>query len=409
MADPLIAHIDMDAFFASVEQMDHPETRGKPVVVGGRGPRSVVSAASYEARRFGVRSAMPMATALRLCPKLVVMPGRMSRYKEISRQVMAVLARFSPLVEQASVDEAYLDLTGSERLFGTARDIGAAIKAQVREATGLTCSYGAAPAKFLAKIASDLNKPDGLTVIEPGEVAAFMAGLPIGKIPGIGAKSLEYFARMNVRTAGDILRHPESFWLERLGERGRDLCETARGQDRSKVTPFSPPKSSSAEHTFDADVPPWKAGELKVWLLRQAERVGRDLRGSEAQGRTVTLKVRYADFSLITRSRSLPTPTASTRRIHEVASALLDALDPQKPIRLIGVGVSNLTFAQRQLSLLPDPEARREDMDRAADAVREKFGSKAIVRAETLTDEEKREFRLTTMKTDKTGGKPGKE
>ncbi len=388
MVQILIAHIDMDAFFASVEQMDHPEIRGKPVVVGGHGPRSVVAAASYEARVFGVRSAMPMVTALRQCPQLIVMPGRMSRYKEISRAVMGVLDRFSPLVEQASVDEAYLDLTGSERLLGSAWDIGAAIKTQVRQATGLTCSFGAAPAKFLAKIASDMNKPDGLTVIAPDQVAAFMAALPLGKIPGVGAKTAEALARLNVRTAGDVLRRPESFWIERLGERGRDLYETAQGLDRSQVTPHSLPKSMSAEHTFDTDVPPRRLDELKIWLLRQAERVGRDLRRHSASGRTVTLKVRYADFSLITRSRSLPGPTASTRRIHEVACDLLDRLDPQKPIRLIGLGVSSLTFAQRQLSLLPDPTERSEDMDRAADAVRKRFGDKAIVRAATLREAE---------------------
>lgn len=384
--DRFIAHVDMDAFFASVEQLDHPEWRGRPLAVGD-GPRSVVSAASYEIRKFGVRSAMPVLQAKKLCPHGLFVPVRMWRYKEISRRVMAVLQRFSPLVEQASVDEAYLDATGLERLFGPPEEFGAALRAAVREETGLTCSVGIAPVRFLAKIASDFRKPDGLTVIRQPEVRAFLDALPVQKIPGVGGRTLEILKGLGVAKAGDVLRHPAEFWRKRLGERGLWLHELAQGRDDSPVTPFTPAKSSSAENTFRRDTRDPET--LRRWLLLQSERVGADLRAMGVRGRTVTLKAKFADFSQVTRSRTLPEPVNDTRSIFQTALALLAELNPRQELRLIGVGVSQFGDKPRQLSLLDEPEARPKGaLDSALDRVRDRFGKAAIVRGDLLDFDE---------------------
>ncbi|WP_223290488.1 DNA polymerase IV [Nitratidesulfovibrio sp. SRB-5] len=352
MAQRWIMHIDMDAFFASVEQMDDPSLRGKPVAVGGS-HRGVVSAASYEARRFGVRSALPMSTALRLCPHLIVVPGRMRRYAEISHRIMDALREFSPLVEPASVDEAYLDATGLERLFGPVENMGMAVKARVLDVTGgLTCSVGAAPVKFLAKIASDVNKPNGLFILYPEDVAEFLRTLPVGRIPGVGKRSLDALEQLGVRFAGDVLRYSREFWERRFGKGGVHLHERASGVDPREVEPYSEPKSESAENTFSEDTA--DRAVLRRWLLAQAERVGASLRRQRLAGRTITLKVKYADFRSISRSHSLPEPTASTETIFDEACRLLDALTLADRVRLIGVGVSNFGPAHhgpRQLTL----------------------------------------------------------
>ncbi|MBN2139666.1 MAG: DNA polymerase IV [Desulfovibrionaceae bacterium] len=376
-------HIDMDAFFASVEQLDHPGLRGRPVAVGGIGPRSVVSAASYEMRAYGVHSAMPMARARKLCPGGAFVPLRMSRYREVSRLVMAALREFSPLVEQASVDEAYLDAAGLSRLFGPPRDMAAKIKARVREVSGLTCSVGAAPVRFLAKIASDLDKPDGLTVIRPEEVRGFLARLPVDRIPGVGGRTLERLKALGVRLAGDVLGHPESFWRDHLGERGQWLHERARGVDRSGVEPSRPARSVSAENTFERDTR--DRDELRLWLLRQAERVGADLRSCGLAGRTVTLKVKFSDFRQLTRSRTLAEAVCDTAGIFGAALSLLDGLQIRDPVRLVGLGVSKLGPAECRLGLLgPGPALRRGRLDRAVDAVRQRFGTRAVVRGDLL-------------------------
>ncbi len=382
-AERRIAHVDMDAFFASIEQLDHPQWRGKPLAVGD-GPRSVVSAASYEIRAFGVHSAMPVAQAKKLCPHGVFVPVRMWRYKEVSRRVMAVLQDFSPLVEQASVDEAYLDATGLERLFGPPEEFAAAVRAAVREETGLTCSVGVAPVRFLAKIASDYNKPDGQTVIVPRDVRAFLDALPVRKIPGVGGRTLEILSGLGIVNAGDVLKHPAAFWQKRLGERGLWLHTLAQGRDERGVTPFTPPKSSSAENTFDADTR--DPAVLRRWLLLQADRVGADLRAQGVRGRTVTLKAKFADFTQVTRSRTLSEAMCDTQTIFETAVALLAELNPRKDLRLIGVGVSQFGERPRQLSLLePAPEARpRGGLDSAVDAVRGRFGKGAIMRGDLL-------------------------
>ncbi len=378
-----VAHIDMDAFFASIEQLDHPEWRGKPLAVGD-GPRSVVSAASYEIRAYGVRSALPVAQAKKLCPHGIFAPVRMWRYKEVSRRVMAVLQRFSPLVEQASVDEAYLDATGLERLFGPPEEFAQTLRAAVKAETGLTCSVGIAPVRFLAKIASDYNKPDGQTIIAPGEVRAFLDALPVQKIPGVGGRTLETLNRLGVTTAGDLLRRPAEYWRGKLGERGPWLHALARGIDDRPVTPFTPPKSSSAENTFDKDTR--DPALLRRWLLLQADRVGADLRAQGVRGRTVTLKAKFADFTQVTRSRTLAEPICDTQTIFETAVTLLAELNPKRELRLIGVGVSQFGERPRQLSLLePEPDTRpRGALDNALDAVRGRFGKGAIVRGDLL-------------------------
>ena len=376
--DKRILHLDMDAFFASVEQLDDPSLRGKPVIVG-KGDRGVVSAASYEARKFGVRSAMPVVQARRLCPQGIFVSGRMRRYSEVSRQVMAVLGEFSPLVQQASVDEAYMDVTGTEKLFGPPEELARRIQARVREATGLSCSVGVAPVKFLAKIASDFRKPGGITIIWPEEVAAFLKDLPVGKIPGVGGKTLTKLTSLGVKTCGDVLRYSQEFWENHLGEWGRVLHARALGLGSSEIVTHWEAKSSSAENTFERDIADLE--ELRRWLLKQSERVGRDLRQHGWLGRTVTLKVKYADFKQITRSHTLGEPTDSDEVIFKTACDLLDKVSLAKRVRLIGVGVSNFAKGPDQLSLMPDESKERlRKLDKAVDAIRDKHGKTAVKR-----------------------------
>ncbi len=385
-------HIDMDAFFASVEQLDDPGLRGKPVIVGGDSDRGVVAAASYEARRFGVRSAMAMVKARRLCPEGIVVPGRRARYVELSRRIVEALAEFSPLVEQASIDEAYLDATGAEGLFGPPAVMAMAVKARVQEVTeGLTCSVGVAPVKFLAKIVSDIKKPDGLFVLAPEEVDAFLLRLPLSKVPGVGKQTLAQLSRLGILTCGDVRRYPEEFWEERFGKAGLSIFRKAHGLGSTTVTPWRPPKSESAENTFAEDT--MDSEFLKNWLMRQAERVGASLRRQGLAGRTVTLKVKYADFRQITRSKSITEPTDSTQTIFEEACRLLDALRLEDKVRLIGLGVSNFDGGSRQLPLPlvsagAANEYARQRLDQALDTVRERFGKSAIRRGRVIETEE---------------------
>jgi len=388
-----ILHLDMDAFYASVEVLDNPELKGKPVIIGGA-ERGVVSTASYEARKFGVHSAMPMFQAKKLCPHAVFLRGRMSRYVEKSYEVMALLERFSPLVEKASVDEAYLDATGLERVFGSAPDMARALQAAIFERSRLTCSIGLAPVKFLAKIASDMHKPNGLTVLAHAEVPAFLEKLPVGKIPGVGPKLLKSLELLGVRMAADVQRYPKSFWQERLGKAGEVLFERGHGIDLRAVEPYTEAKSESAENTFAKDIS--DPEELSVWLLRQAERVGRNLRAQRLAGRTITLKVKHDDFSQKTRSKTLKQPTNLTRTIYDTALELLGEykVEAQLPLRLIGVGVSHFERQEQQLSLLPgseEPGLRREAvLDAALDSLREKFGSGTVVRGKLFVEKKGR-------------------
>lgn len=376
-----ILHLDMDAFFASVEQLDNPELRGKPVIIGG-GKRGVVSTASYEARVFGVRSAMPIFQAKKLCSQGIYIHGRMHRYKEKSLEVMSLLRSFSPLVEQASVDEAYLDASGLEHIYGSAENMALLLQKNILAQTGLTCSLGLAPVKFLAKIASDIHKPSGLTIITHEEVPFFLQRLEIGKIPGVGRMMLQKLELLGVRYAADVQRFPASFWHERMGKAGLILYDRGRGIDPRGIEPFREPKSESAENTFEKDS--CDPEILSSWLLRQSERVGKNLRKQGLAGRTITLKLKYADFRQQTKSRTLKEVTNSTRIIYETAMDLLAESRVQRPLRLIGVGVSQFGREELQLSLFPtlNDESKNKDaaLDNVLDLVRDKYGVEAVMR-----------------------------
>ncbi len=386
---PWIIHIDMDAFFASVEQLDDESLRGKPVVVGG-GERGVVSAASYEARVFGVRSAMPTHMVKKLCPEAIFVRGRMSRYKELSAIVMHTLGQFSPMVEPASIDEAYMDAAGLERLFGPIDQLAQSIKKAVFEATGLTCSVGAAPIKYLAKIASDINKPNGYYVLYPHDIEGFLEKLPVGKIPGVGKQFIKELQVLGIRTASDVQKFPAEFWQRRFGKGGVMLYARSQGHDSRKVEPIAAPKSESAEKTLSENT--WDKQELHRYLLAQAERVGASLRRQNLRGRVVTLKVKYADFTQITRSRTLEQATQSTQNIFDIATDLLDKVKLEQKVRLIGLGVSGFDQRDEQASLLSivtdnsDVE-KNAKLDTALDELRGKFGGQAVVRGRLFKDD----------------------
>ncbi len=394
---PWILHIDMDAFYASIEQMDNPNLRGLPVVVGGDGARSVVSAASYEARKFGVRSAMPGTMAKKLCPHAIFVRGRMQRYKEISHKVMSTLQDFSPCVEPASIDEAYMDAQGLERLFGPIETLCQHIQRSIFTATGgLTCSVGAAPRKFLAKIASDMRKPHGIYIVYPEHVATFLQSLPVQKIPGVGKKFLQELQKLGVRTVNDVYRFPEEFWQRRFGKGGQELWRKAHGQDPNAVCPVNEQKSESAEVTFEQDTA--DIDFLHKMLFAQAERVGTSLRQKKLSGRTITLKVKFADFTQITRSHTLNQPTNGTQHIFSTACQLLEAVKIQQKIRLIGLGVSGFdqgTHPEAQQGLLfqnaaQEDQEKHQKIDNAVDALRQRFGRHAIVRGRLFTDPKKK-------------------
>ena len=386
-----VFHIDMDAFYASVEQLDHPELRGKPVIVGGSSRRGVVSAASYEARKFGVRSAMPIFQAKQKCPQGVFVSVRMARYKEMSHRVMDILERYSPMVEQVSIDEAYLDMTGLQRLQGSPEQVARRIKEEIRRATSLTCSVGIAPNKFLAKVASEANKPDGLTIIPGGEASKVAQNLLVGKVPGVGKKTVERLAKMKVITLGDLLTLPETTLLKAVGKFAYTLREFAEGKDDSPVVPHTDAKSISSEETFEENTNDVEM--LRKELLLQAEEVGRRLRRNELKGSTVTLKLRRADFVRITRSVSFSKATDSTKTIYERALKLLEAVDLSEKFRLIGIAVSGFTADQgvsTQLDLFGG-ESRREgpwrEVEKAMDSIAEKFGHNAIKRGSLIDDD----------------------
>lgn len=380
-------HLDMDAFFAAVEQADNPEYRGKPVIVGGA-ERGVVSTASYEARRYGIHSAMPMFRARSLCPQGIFLPVRMSRYKEASRRVMEILSGVSPLVEQLSIDEACADISGTENVHGEPGALARSVKSAVREATGLTCSIGIAPNKFLAKIASDLQKPDGLTIIEEKDVRSFLEALPVEKIHGVGGKTARQLRSLGIVFASDILKLPLRFWCKKFGKWGARLHEKARGIDNAPVEPYCERKSMSAEETLARDTE--SIPELEKLLLSQAEEVGRDLRKAGHRARTVTLKIKYSDFRTITRSRSLADPFNSTQVLFDTARQLLGDLKLAGKVRLIGVGVSNFSSGFRQMQILPGRDVQKQEhLDEAIDRIRTRFGENAVRRGRVLLNAER--------------------
>ncbi len=380
--------MDMDAFFASVEQLDNPDLKGKCVVVGGS-HRGVVAAASYEARKFGIHSAMPVFQARQKCPHLVIVSPRRSRYAELSRQIMGILNEFSPLVEPISIDEAFVDITGCERLYGPPRDTALAIKARIKAETRLTCTVGVAPVKFLAKIASDMDKPDGLTIIASESVLPFIETLPIGKVPGVGARTHQILDGLGIRTLGQVRRFSEKQLVQRLGKFGHRLASLARGQDNSPVVPESEAKSMSSELTLARDTRDKK--ELAVYLLDQSQTVARQLRHHAVRARTITLKLKTADFKQHTRNRTLPQPVQSSDTIYQTAVDLLNSFGLTQPVRLIGVGAGNLQPVSMpvQQELFSDNDTQQhqqwEKVDRALDAISDRYGINTIKRG-TLTD-----------------------
>jgi DNA polymerase IV len=375
-----ILHVDLDAFFAAVEQRDRPELRGKPVIVGGGGPnqRGVVSAASYEARAFGVHSAMPLRTAGRLCPHGVFLPVDGTKYQAVSKDVMAILRRFTPLVEPISIDEAFLDVTGSRALFGDGATIGRRIRAEIRTEVGLTASVGVATTKLVAKIASDLRKPDALVVVAPGDEMTFLAPLPITRLWGVGAKSAVALTDYGVRTIGDLAALPDDLLIRRFGKHGASLGERARGVDSDPVGGRDAAKSVSHEHTFDVDTSDREVIERTI--LGMAEGVAGRLRDSGVKASTVTVKIRDSSFRTITRQRTLPEPTDLTEPIFRTAIELARPEVRGLRIRLLGVAASGLG-ERDQLALFAADDPRRRRVVEAADEVRHRFGERAITRA----------------------------
>lgn len=384
----------MDAFFAAVEQHDRPELRGLPVVIGSPpDKRGVVSTCSYEARKFGIHSAMPSRTAFQRCPKAVFLPPNMRRYHEVSEQIMEIFRRFTPLVEPLSCDEAFLDVTGARYLFGDGPEIARKIKAAVLEETGLTCSVGIAPNMFLAKIASDLNKPDGLTLVPTDEknIAAFLAPLPVKRMWGAGKKTQAILEAHKIRTIGDLQTVDPKKLAGWVGENSAAFFrKLAFGLDDRDVETESEEKSISNENTFDEDLT--DPGEIEAALLDLADKVGVRLRRAGFYAGTAQIKVRWKDFSTITRQRRLDPPCCDDITLRETALELLRKETLHSPVRLIGFGVSNLreTADAPQLDLFASSakqtSTKREQLSRAVDRIREKFGRKSIRRGSSMKD-----------------------
>ncbi|KPK84053.1 MAG: hypothetical protein AMJ81_06670 [Phycisphaerae bacterium SM23_33] len=377
-----IIHVDMDEFFAAVEKLDRPQLRGRPILVGGDpAGRGGVSTASYEARAFGCRSAMPMVTALRLCPEAVVLPVRGERYREVSDRVFEILERFTPVIEPVSIDEAFLDVAGCERLLGPAEGIARRIKADIPRELGLTASVGLAPNKFLAKLASDLQKPDGLVVLTERNVHEVLDPLGIEKLWGVGPAAAEQLKRLNIHTIGQLRRTSAEGLTEALGQLGEHLLQLANGQDDRPVTPDSQAKSIGQEQTFAQDLA--ELDELRRVLLQQTEQVGRRLRRHGLKARTIRLKLRYGDFTTLTRSQTLPEPTDVTQEIWGQAEALLLAWArrSQRPLRLLGVTAAQLVWQRGQLPLFEEPERlKQRRLDQALDEIADRFGDEAVRR-----------------------------
>jgi DNA polymerase-4 len=379
-----ILHVDLDAFFAAVEQRDHPELRGRPVVVGvgGTNDRGVVSAASYEARRFGVHSALPIRTAKRLCPDCVFVPVRGQVYAAVSREVMAILRRFTPQVEPISIDEAFMDVTGSLALFGDGATIAGRIKAAIRQELELTASVGVATTKLVAKIASDLRKPDGLVVVAPGDEARFLAPLPISRLWGVGPSTAAALRDFNVVTIGDLQGLERAALARRLGHHGASLVDRAHGLDPDPVDDPSGAKSIGHEHTFDEDTA--DRDVIERTLLAMAEGVSARLRDSGAKAGTVTVKIRDSSFNTITRQRRLIEPTDLTEPIWRAALELARPELRGRRIRLVGVTASGLG-ERDQLSLFDAmADDRRRRAVEAADELRHRFGTRAVTRARLI-------------------------
>jgi DNA polymerase IV len=391
MALRCIAHVDLDAFFAAVEQRDRPELRGHPVLVGGSSRRGVVAACSYEARRFGIHSAMPMAEALRRCPRAIVVPHRMERYAEASQAFFAILSDFSPHVEGLSFDEAFLDLTGTERLLGPALQVATEIKRRVRAELALVASVGLAPIKFAAKIASDIDKPDGLRQVAADQLLAFLHPLPISRLWGVGEVTAERLAALGLATIGEVARYPEAALVSRLGAGiGRQLAALARGEDPRLVVGEDEPSSIGHQETFEYDLD--DRVDLAGVLLHQSDRIAARLRQRELRAQIVVLIIKYDDFRQITRRTTLPAATSDGSRIACAAVDLLAKVEIEarkgKRVRLCGVSATGLIArdAPRQLGFEEAQHARGERLGEALDRVAARFAGAALRRAVHLKD-----------------------
>ena len=374
-----IIHADMDAFYASVEILDNPALKGKPVIVGGSSNRGVVSTCSYEARRFGVHSAMSIVEARRLCPQGIYLPVRMARYLEMSKKIMAIFHEISPLVEQLSVDEAFLDMTGTEGLYGSIENAGRLIKKRVKDELGLTVSVGLAPNKFLAKLASDLEKPDGFTIIPHEKAADIIAPMPVNKIFGIGQSTVDLLKKYNIYNIKQLRMADKAVLQKIFGKSTESVCQKAWGIDHRPVVPESVRKSVGRETTFDRDLQGLE--ECRPEILKLAEQVGYRLRKHGFCGNTLTLKVKYNDFKQISRNTTSETDIIYDEDIFRFAMGLLQNISFSKGIRLLGITVSNLN--QGSLSFDFEDDEKKKRRNNAVDALKERFGFDVIMRGTT--------------------------
>ena len=385
--DRIILHLDMDAFFAAIEQLDFPQYRGKPLIVGadpkeGSG-RGVVSTCSYEARSYGIRSAMPISKAYRLCPHAVFVPPRGKRYSQVSKAVMSTLLNFTPDIEQISIDEAFLDISSTYKLYGSPEAIARAVKEAVYKETQLTASVGVAPNKFVAKLASDLKKPDGLVIVEKDNVRQFLAPLELSRLWGIGPKTLPHLEKLGIRTIGELARFSQNELIKRFGKSGLHFWRLANGIDSRDIEKEVAAKSISKEITFDSDE--GNEEKLRLTLFYLCDDLSRLMRRKGLKGRTITLKIRLADFSTFTRSRTLTSSTSDSREIRSLAEGLYSQFDRQgHKVRLLGIGLSHLDGEEVQLDLFEQEPSKTRKIDSLLDEVKEKFGEQAITRASLL-------------------------
>ncbi|MBW2654350.1 MAG: DNA polymerase IV, partial [Deltaproteobacteria bacterium] len=372
------------AFFAAVEQRDNPTLKNKPVIISGNSKRSVVATASYEARKFGIGSAMPVFQAKQKCDHLIIVPGNMKKYRADSKKIMEIMSHFSPLVEQVSIDEAYVDIEGCERLFGSPEDIARTIKKQIYNELSLTCSVGIAPLKFLSKIASDMNKPDGITIIKRSQVKDVVFSLPIQKVPGIGKSTMKIMKILQIKTLGDINKFSLPILTRKFGKMGQKLLELSNGIDPSKVETNYTRKSISSETTLSKDIFDFET--IKQMILDRSQIVGRELRKKNLVCENVVIKLKFSDFSQITRSKKLDTSICSSSAIFNEALSLYKKIQLKKRIRLVGVGVTALKDKNTpvQMQLIQDLDRQKkqwESVDSAVDLISEKFGTHIIKKA----------------------------
>jgi DNA polymerase-4 len=389
--DRTILHVDLDAFFVSVELLERPDLRGKPVAVGGRpDQRGVIASASYEARRFGVRSALPTRTAYQLCPELILLPGRHDLYEQHSRQVMTLLHEITPQIEQLSIDEAFLDITGTELRYGSPEKLARYLHDRIREDFGLPCSIGVASNKLVAKIATEQAKPNNICLVPSGEEANFLAPLPVRALWGVGPKTAEILKGIGIETIGQIVQAQAEALAQRLGKNGADdLLRRAHGRDDSPVEDERGTKQISQETTFVKDVADTKY--LRATLLELSEGVGRHLREADLSARTIAVKLRYSDFSTFTRQITLPQPTNLDQDIFAQAWSLFEQHWTKRAIRLIGVAVRQLSPSARQLDLFEQRDDRAERLTRTVDDIRHKYGTESLKRGSTLRPPNKRD------------------